>query len=67
MLVCTPTSTKGKQEASVVKPEREEFARVTLAVIRRWRFHPYHDENGEPKEVVHELTVEFRVSRGRRN
>lgn len=44
-------------------PEREEFARETLKAIRYWRFHPYIGENGEPKEVTHELTVEFKIVR----
>ena len=44
-------------------PEREEFTRATVSKIRQWRFHPYIGENGEPKEVTHELTVEFRIVR----
>ena len=52
----------------VIKPpERSEFTREALGKIRHWRFHPYIGENGEPKEVTHELTVEFRIVRkGRR-
>lgn len=42
-------------------PEREEFTRETVNKIRQWRFHPFIGENGEPKEVSHELTVEFRI------
>jgi protein TonB len=44
-------------------PEREEFAREAVSKIRHWRFHPYRDANGEPKEVSHELTVQFRIAR----
>ena len=55
------------KEVSVIKPpEREEFARQTVATIRHWRFHPYRDENGQPKEVVHELTVNFDIVRKQR-
>jgi len=52
------------KEVTVIRPpEREEFARVTVSTIRHWRFHPYRDESGNPKEVVHELTVQFRIAR----
>jgi len=44
-------------------PEREEFTRETVSKIRQWRFHPYRDEAGQPKEVAHELTVEFKIVR----
>ena len=44
-------------------PDREEFARETIGKIRHWRFHPYRDERGQAKEVVHELTVEFKIYR----
>jgi TonB family protein len=44
-------------------PKREEFTRETVSKIRRWRFHPYRDENGQPKEVAHELTVVFNIVR----
>lgn len=44
-------------------PERDEFARETVSKIRHWRFHPYRDEQGNPKEVAHELTVNFRIVR----
>jgi protein TonB len=42
-------------------PEREQFGRAALRRIREWRFRPYRDENGSLKEVVHELTVQFRI------
>jgi len=55
------------KEVSVIRPpEHEDFARETLAKIRHWRFHPYIDEHGEPKEVSHELTVEFKIAKRRR-
>lgn len=44
-------------------PERQEFAHETVSAMRYWRFHPYRDETGEPKEVAHELTVEFRLAK----
>lgn len=44
-------------------PEREEFVRETVSKIRQWRFHPYRDADGQPKEVAHELTVIFRLVR----
>ncbi len=52
-----------KEVEVITPPEREEFTRVTVSKIRQWRFHPYIGENGEPKEVTHELTVEFRIVR----
>lgn len=52
-----------KEVAILQPPEREEFAREAVSKIRYWRFHPYRDENGEPKEVAHELTVEFKIVR----
>jgi len=52
------------KEVIVLKPpEREEFTRETVNKIRQWRFHPYVDETGKPKEVAHELTVEFKIVR----
>jgi len=52
------------KEVTVIRqPERKEFARETVSTIRHWRFHPYRDERGNPKEVVHELTVQFRIAR----
>lgn len=54
------------KEVTVIRaPEREEFARETLSAIRHWRFHPYRNEQGEPKEVVHELTVQFKIAHRR--
>lgn len=52
------------REVTIISPpEREEFARETISKIRHWRFHPYRGEDGEPKEVVHELTVNFKIVR----
>ncbi len=52
------------KEVTVIRPpEHEDFARETLSKIRHWRFHPYLDERGEPKEVSHELTVAFKIAR----
>ena len=54
------------KEVSVIRPpEHADFAREAISKIRHWRFHPYRDEHGEPKEVEHELTVEFKISRRR--
>ncbi|HEV7240349.1 MAG TPA: energy transducer TonB [Thermoanaerobaculia bacterium] len=52
-----------KEVIVLTPPEREEFTRETVSKIRQWRFHPYVDENGQPKEVAHELTVEFKIVR----
>lgn len=52
------------KEVSVVRPpENEDFAREAISKIKHWRFHPYRDANGEPKEVSHELTVVFKIAR----
>ncbi|HKR64367.1 MAG TPA: energy transducer TonB, partial [Thermoanaerobaculia bacterium] len=52
------------KEVTVIEPpERSEFTRVALSTIRHWRFHPFRDEKGEPKEVMHELTVQFKIAR----
>ena len=52
------------KEVTIIRPpEREEFARESLSKIRHWRFHPYRDADGNPKEVAHELTVNFRLVR----
>jgi TonB family protein len=52
------------EEVSIVRaPEHADFARETIAKIKHWRFHPYRDANGDPKEVSHELTVVFKIAR----
>lgn len=52
-----------KEVIVLTAPQREEFARETVSKIRQWRFHPYRDTDGNPKEVAHELTVNFRLVR----
>lgn len=42
------------------KPERELFSDSTVKAIRHWRFRPMI-KDGEAQEVVHELTVYFRL------
>lgn len=54
-----------KEVTVISPPEREEFSREAIAKIRHWRFHPYRNAEGEPKEVVHELTVNFKIVRKR--
>lgn len=56
----------GNAAAILQAPQREEFARETISKIRHWRFHPYHDEHGQAKEVSHELTVVFNIVRAKR-
>ena len=49
-------------DVKVLQPaEREVFTRTTVKRLRQWRFRPYRDPNGVTKEVVHELTVQFRL------
>jgi len=48
-------------EVVMLNPPRNEiFVRGTLSTIRRWRFKPLV-RNGERREVVHELTVNFQL------
>ena len=42
------------------KPERALFSDATLKAIRHWRFRPMI-KDGQAQEVVHELTVYFRL------
>jgi protein TonB len=42
-------------------PNRSIFADATRHAIRDWRFTPYYDAEGEPQEVVHELTINFQL------
>jgi TonB family protein len=44
-------------------PSLADFATTTVSTIRHWRFQPYRDADGEIREVSHELTVEFRLSK----
>jgi protein TonB len=43
------------------KPERELFEEITVKAIRNWRFKP-HKVDGVPQEIVHELTVFFKLN-----
>lgn len=52
-----------KEVEVIDPPDREEFSREAVSKIRHWRFHPYIGENGQPKEVTHELTVVFKIAR----
>jgi len=42
-------------------PEHPEFEKVTVKAIRNWRFKPYKVD-GVPQEVIHELTVFFKLN-----
>jgi protein TonB len=44
-------------------PEHATFAKATLERVWKWRFKPYVGDDGEAREVSHELTVEFRLIR----
>ncbi len=46
----------------IVRPQRELFEREAIRAIRNWRFRPLI-RDGEAKEVVHELTVNFELER----
>jgi protein TonB len=43
------------------KPERKIFEEATVRAIRQWRFKPYI-KDGVPQEVIHELTVFFKLN-----
>ncbi len=49
-----------KEVTIVDPPERQLFELPTLRAIRLWRFRPFK-QNGQAMEVVHELTVNFRL------
>jgi protein TonB len=55
------TNGRVKEVIVLTPPAHEEFARETVSKIRQWRFRPYRDVDGKPKEVAHELTVNFRL------
>jgi TonB family protein len=57
------TNGRVKDVTVLTPPQREEFTRETVNKIRQWRFHPYRDADGKPKEVAHELTVIFHIVR----
>jgi periplasmic protein TonB len=44
-------------------PQHATFQKATLDRVWKWRFKPYVGEDGEAREVSHELTVEFRLIR----
>ena len=49
-----------KEVSVITPPEREIFTENTIKAIRAWRFRPLI-KNGERQEVVHELTVLYRL------
>lgn len=49
-----------KQVTIISPPEREIFSDTTIKAIRAWRFRPMI-KNGEKQEVIHELTVNYRL------
>ena len=50
------------REVTIIsRPEREIFAEPTVKAIRQWRFRPMI-KDGERQEVVHELTVFYRLN-----
>lgn len=50
-----------KEVTVVSSPEREIFSECTVKAIRSWRFKPFL-RDGERQEVVHELTVYYRLN-----
>lgn len=50
-----------KEVSVLVPPEREVFIDPTLRAIRHWRFRPLI-KDGAAQEVVHELTVFYRLT-----
>lgn len=42
------------------RPDRELFEKITVKAIRNWRFRPYK-KDGVAQEVVHELTIYFKL------
>ena len=55
--------TNGRVREIVVlsKPERDLFEQITLKTMRNWRFRPLI-KDGVPQEIVHELTIYFRLN-----
>lgn len=49
-----------KEVTIVEPPDKKEFEEPTLRAIRLWRFSPYV-RDGKRVEVVHELTVNYRL------
>jgi len=52
-----------KEVIVITPPERPVFSDVAVKAIRNWRFRPMI-RDGEAKEVVHELTIFFRLEPG---
>jgi TonB family protein len=50
-----------KEVTIISAPQRDVFVDVTLRAIRSWRFKPMI-KDGETTEVVHELTVYYRLN-----
>ena len=42
-------------------PQFPEFEQATVKAIRHWRFKPYKVD-GVPQEVIHELTIFFKLN-----
>lgn len=55
------TDGRVKEVTVISQPERKLFADVAVRAIKNWRFRPYM-KDGERKEVVHELTIYFKLS-----
>lgn len=55
------TNGRVKEVTVISPPERHLFVDVTLKAIRNWRFRPLI-KDGERKEVIHELTVFYRLN-----
>jgi protein TonB len=43
------------------KPQREIFEQTAVRALRQWRFKPYV-KDGVPQEVIHELTIYFKLN-----
>ncbi|MEO8035077.1 MAG: TonB family protein [Acidobacteriota bacterium] len=54
------TNGRVKEVTVISHAERKVFEEVAVKAIRNWRFRPMIKE-GQPKEVEHELTVNFRL------
>jgi protein TonB len=50
-----------KEVTVISSPERKLFADAAVRAIKNWRFRPYM-KDGAPQEVVHELTIYFKLS-----
>ncbi len=55
---------KGRVADAIIlqAPQYKEFSEESLKAIRSWRFQPLVI-NGEPKEIVHELTIYFKIEK----